>query len=169
MYAPPLPTTPARSLGRMAGLFRALADETRLGILVRLRDGEQCVCDLADALDAGQSRLSFHLKTLKDAGLLRDRRQGGGGGGARRARGARRVCPRVPAGGGATRRLNFFARTHQEFLMRGRGRTSMADDIKAIVKDRYGKAALRVVSGGGSGRGGASSAGGAGPRTPNPS
>ncbi|OGK95186.1 MAG: hypothetical protein A3E31_00335 [Candidatus Rokubacteria bacterium RIFCSPHIGHO2_12_FULL_73_22] len=69
-------TTPARSLGRMAGLFRALADETRLGILVRLRDGEQCVCDLADALDAGQSRLSFHLKTLKDAGLLRDRRQG---------------------------------------------------------------------------------------------
>jgi len=60
----------------MAGLFRALADETRLGILVRLRDGEQCVCDLADALDAGQSRLSFHLKTLKDAGLLRDRRQG---------------------------------------------------------------------------------------------
>src|SRR3972149_5359768 len=76
MYAPPLPTTPARSLGRMAGLFRALADETRLGILVRLRDGEQCVCDLADALDAGQSRLSFHLKTLKDGGLRRRRRQG---------------------------------------------------------------------------------------------
>jgi ArsR family transcriptional regulator len=34
------------------------------------------VCDLTDALEAGQSRLSFHLKTLKDAGLLRDRREG---------------------------------------------------------------------------------------------
>jgi len=69
-------TKPAQDLERAAMLFHALADETRLGILDRLRDGEQCVCDLADALDAGQSRLSFHLRTLKDAGLLRDRRQG---------------------------------------------------------------------------------------------
>jgi ArsR family transcriptional regulator len=52
--------------------FRALGDETRLKIL------EQCVCDLTDALEAGQSLMSFHLKTLKDAGLLRDRRQGDG-------------------------------------------------------------------------------------------
>jgi ArsR family transcriptional regulator len=56
--------------------FHALADETRLRILKRLRDGERCVCDLTDALETGQSRLSFHLKTLKDAGLVRDRRQG---------------------------------------------------------------------------------------------
>ena len=57
-------------------VFHALADPTRLGILERLRDGEQCVCDLADALDAGQSRLSFHLKTLKEAGMVTDRREG---------------------------------------------------------------------------------------------
>jgi ArsR family transcriptional regulator, arsenate/arsenite/antimonite-responsive transcriptional repressor len=57
-------------------LFRALADPTRLGILLRLRNGERCVCDLMDALDAEQSRLSFHLKCLKDAGILRDRRAG---------------------------------------------------------------------------------------------
>jgi ArsR family transcriptional regulator len=56
--------------------FRALGDETRLKILERLSEGEQCVCDLTDALDSGQSLMSFHLKTLKDAGLLRDRRQG---------------------------------------------------------------------------------------------
>lgn len=56
--------------------FRALGDETRLKILERLSEGEQCVCDLTDALDAGQSLMSFHLKTLKDAGLLRDRRHG---------------------------------------------------------------------------------------------
>ena len=61
---------------RTARLFHALADETRLRILEQLADGEQCVCDLTGALDAGQSRLSFHLKTLKDAGLLTDRREG---------------------------------------------------------------------------------------------
>jgi ArsR family transcriptional regulator len=34
------------------------------------------VCELTDALDAAQSRLSFHLKVLKDAGLIADRREG---------------------------------------------------------------------------------------------
>jgi ArsR family transcriptional regulator, arsenate/arsenite/antimonite-responsive transcriptional repressor len=62
--------------GRSARLFHALSDETRLSILQRLRFGERCVCDLTGALDAAQSRLSFHLKVLKDAGLVTDRRQG---------------------------------------------------------------------------------------------
>jgi ArsR family transcriptional regulator, arsenate/arsenite/antimonite-responsive transcriptional repressor len=62
--------------GRSARLFHALSDETRLSILQRLRFGERCVCDLTDALDAAQSRLSFHLKVLKDAGLVTDRREG---------------------------------------------------------------------------------------------
>ncbi|PYN05810.1 MAG: transcriptional regulator [Candidatus Rokuibacteriota bacterium] len=69
-------TKTATELERVAELFHALADPTRLGIIEQLRGGEQCVCDLTDLLDTGQSRLSFHLKTLKDAGLLRDRRQG---------------------------------------------------------------------------------------------
>lgn len=69
-------TMTASRLDRAAALFRALADPTRLSIIDRLRDGERCVCDLMDDLEAGQSRLSFHLKALKDAGLLRDRRQG---------------------------------------------------------------------------------------------
>jgi ArsR family transcriptional regulator, arsenate/arsenite/antimonite-responsive transcriptional repressor len=60
---------------RAAQLFHALSDETRLRILERLRGGERCVCELTDALDAAQSRLSFHLKVLKDAGLVRDRRE----------------------------------------------------------------------------------------------
>jgi ArsR family transcriptional regulator len=37
---------------------------------------ERCVCELQAALDAAQSRLSFHLKVLKDAGLVVDRRDG---------------------------------------------------------------------------------------------
>ncbi|HEV8178222.1 MAG TPA: metalloregulator ArsR/SmtB family transcription factor [Gemmatimonadales bacterium] len=59
-----------------ASLFHALSDSTRLSILERLRFGERCVCDLTDALDAAQSRLSFHLKVLKEAGLVNDRRDG---------------------------------------------------------------------------------------------
>lgn len=62
--------------GRAVALFHALSDETRLGIIQRLFDGEKCVCDLTDALDAAQSRLSFHLKTLKDAGIVNDRKVG---------------------------------------------------------------------------------------------
>ena len=61
---------------RAARLFHALSDETRLSILKRLRHGERCVCELTDALDAAQSRLSFHLRVLKEAGLVTDRREG---------------------------------------------------------------------------------------------
>ena len=61
---------------RATRLFQALSDQTRLSILQRLRFGERCVCELTDALEAAQSRLSFHLKVLKDAGLVTDRREG---------------------------------------------------------------------------------------------
>jgi ArsR family transcriptional regulator len=63
-------------LHRTARLFHALSDETRLKILARLRGGERCVCELMDAVDAAQSRLSFHLKALKQAGIVIDRREG---------------------------------------------------------------------------------------------
>ena len=65
-----------RNVEQALGLFRALGDETRLRLIERLRDGEQCVCDLTDELGASQSRLSFHLKALKDAGLVTDRKDG---------------------------------------------------------------------------------------------
>lgn len=61
---------------RAAQLFHALSDQTRLHILEMLRSGERCVCDLQDDLDAAQSRLSFHLKVLRDAGLVVDRKEG---------------------------------------------------------------------------------------------
>ena len=76
IYHLPMASTESRSLERAAALFHALSDETRLKILELLMDGEQCVCDLTDRLKTGQSRLSFHLKTLKEAGLLTDRRDG---------------------------------------------------------------------------------------------
>jgi len=61
---------------RSIELFHALSDETRLGIIELLRKGERCVCELTDTLDAAQSRLSFHLRVLKDAGIVRDRKEG---------------------------------------------------------------------------------------------
>ena len=64
------------SLKKSVALFHALSDETRLALLERLKGGEHCVCELTDAMSATQSRLSFHLKVLKDAGLIQDRRQG---------------------------------------------------------------------------------------------
>jgi ArsR family transcriptional regulator len=69
-------TAAAPDISRAVELFHALSDETRLAIVQRLRGGERCVCDLTDLLDAAQSRLSFHLKVLKDAGLVHDRRDG---------------------------------------------------------------------------------------------
>lgn len=56
--------------------FHALSDETRLEIVGLLAGGERCVCDLAEALNAAQSRLSFHLRVLKTAGLVSDRKDG---------------------------------------------------------------------------------------------
>ncbi len=60
----------------LARRFRALADEKRLQIVELLRGGERCVCELVDALRVPQPLLSFHLKTLKQAGLVIDRRAG---------------------------------------------------------------------------------------------
>jgi len=61
---------------RAALWFHALSDETRLQVVEMLSHGERCVCELQEVLDAAQSRLSFHLKVLKDAGLVTDRRDG---------------------------------------------------------------------------------------------
>ena len=68
--------TAARPGATLARRFHALADPTRLEILARLAGGERCVCDLVSALDAAQSRLSFHLKVLRQAGIVRARREG---------------------------------------------------------------------------------------------
>lgn len=64
--------TPAGPLAVLA----ALGEEKRLRILEVLRGGEHCVCDLMEHLDAGQSLLSHHLRVLREAGLVADRKEG---------------------------------------------------------------------------------------------
>ena len=59
-----------------ARFFQALGDETRLALLEQLRDGEKTVGALVEALGCPQPKVSRHLKVLKKAGLVRDRKDG---------------------------------------------------------------------------------------------
>jgi ArsR family transcriptional regulator len=71
-----MPTTTSVDAARAAELFHALSDEIRVNVVLLLMDGEHCVCDLMADLDLAQSRLSWHLKTLSDAGIISGRREG---------------------------------------------------------------------------------------------
>jgi ArsR family transcriptional regulator, arsenate/arsenite/antimonite-responsive transcriptional repressor len=57
-------------------IFKALSDETRLRILKLLEHGELCVCDMVAAFDMIQPKVSFHLNVLKQAGFIKDRKDG---------------------------------------------------------------------------------------------
>lgn len=63
-------------LDAIAASFHAFSDPLRLQVIELLREQELCVCELCEQLGVTQSKLSFHLKTLKEAGLVRSR-QGG--------------------------------------------------------------------------------------------
>ena len=56
--------------------FHALSEPLRVKTIELLREKELCVCDLCDLLGVTQSKLSFHLKNLKEAGLIRGRQEG---------------------------------------------------------------------------------------------
>ena len=69
--------TPAATIPHLiAAGFHALSDPLRISVLELLRQQELCVCDLCAALEVSQSKLSFHLKTLKEAGLVNSRQEG---------------------------------------------------------------------------------------------
>ena len=58
-------------------LFRALGDSTRLrSLMLLLREGELCVCELTVALDLSQPKISRHLAHLREAGITQVRRDG---------------------------------------------------------------------------------------------
>jgi ArsR family transcriptional regulator len=57
-------------------MFRAFSDRTRLRILNLLRDGELCVCDIVRVLDLPQPKISRHLAYLRNAKLVRARKEG---------------------------------------------------------------------------------------------
>jgi ArsR family transcriptional regulator, lead/cadmium/zinc/bismuth-responsive transcriptional repressor len=67
----------ARTAGRIAASFQALADPTRLTVALALAEGrELCVCDLAWIVERAQNLVSHHLRSLRGAGLVDYRRDG---------------------------------------------------------------------------------------------
>jgi len=75
LYEPSPQTGESTGPEPLAAGFHALADPLRLQVLACLRTQELCVCELVALLGIAQSRLSFHLKTLKAAGLVRTRQE----------------------------------------------------------------------------------------------
>ncbi|HVA37066.1 MAG TPA: metalloregulator ArsR/SmtB family transcription factor [Candidatus Dormibacteraeota bacterium] len=65
-----------RMVAAVSSMARVLGDPTRLAVLAYLAQGDACVCDIVDALGVSQPLLSHHLRALKEAGLVRDRRAG---------------------------------------------------------------------------------------------
>lgn len=59
-----------------ARVFKAMSDPCRLAILKLLKEGELCVCEIMTALDRPQSSTSHHLSILKNAGLVKERKDG---------------------------------------------------------------------------------------------
>jgi len=57
-------------------VFKALADPTRLRIMLLLRRRELCVCELMFILEMEQSRVSHHMRVLREAGIAEDVREG---------------------------------------------------------------------------------------------
>lgn len=64
------------AMERTAETLKALSDPTRLRIVSLLRHGELCVCDLMEALQTPQSKISRHLAFLKNAGWVKATRSG---------------------------------------------------------------------------------------------
>lgn len=60
----------------LSRMFKALGDETRLGIVNLLRTREMCVCEIMAALNLTQPTASHHLMILENAGILKDRKEG---------------------------------------------------------------------------------------------
>ena len=57
-------------------IFKALADPTRLKIIECIKDGERCICEVIPYTGKSQPNVSIHLKVLKQAGLVNERKDG---------------------------------------------------------------------------------------------
>lgn len=65
------------NVGKMAAIFKALADNSRAKIAFALYlEGELCVCDVANIIDSSPATASHHLRSLKKMGLAKFRREG---------------------------------------------------------------------------------------------
>ena len=68
--------SPEKETVRLAAVYKALGDPTRLRMIMGLRDGEMCVCDLAAFLGLTESAISHQLRLLRELALVKKRRDG---------------------------------------------------------------------------------------------
>ena len=61
---------------QFVGIMESLSDPIRINILELMMDGEICVCDIVKVTGLSQSKISYHIKILKDSGLISDRQEG---------------------------------------------------------------------------------------------
>lgn len=61
---------------KLASIFKILGDSTRIKLLALLTSGEMRVSDIAESLDMGQSAISHQLRVLRDARLVKYRKEG---------------------------------------------------------------------------------------------
>ena len=61
---------------QFVGIMESLSDPIRINILELMMDGEICVCDIVNVTGLSQSKISYHIKILKDSGLISDRQEG---------------------------------------------------------------------------------------------
>ena len=74
---PDTPLMESTEAAKLAGVFKALSDSTRVAIVNRLAAmPEVCVCDLTSAFDLSQPTISHHLRLLREAGLVEAERRG---------------------------------------------------------------------------------------------
>lgn len=60
----------------LSSVLKIVSEESRLKLLCILRNGEHCVCQIMEHVDQSQSLISHHLKDLKDADLVSDKKRG---------------------------------------------------------------------------------------------
>jgi len=64
----------SKEVGELSTLLKLISDNSRLKLLCILKNGEHCVCELIEHTKLSQSLISHHLKDLKEAGLVVDRK-----------------------------------------------------------------------------------------------
>ncbi|CAM3173665.1 ArsR/SmtB family transcription factor [Sporolactobacillus spathodeae] len=65
-----------KNLDAMSFLLKLISDKTRLRMLAYLKNGEMCVCEFVDLFTLTQPAISQHLKKLRTAGVVQERKQG---------------------------------------------------------------------------------------------
>lgn len=69
-------TKEIKHIKELAKVLKLISEESRLKILCVLRQGDHCVCEIKEHVGMSQSLISHHLRDLKDAGMLRSKKNG---------------------------------------------------------------------------------------------